>query len=158
MTTLFKKGYTFLMKNSITDYLRQDNKALGKLMAKVSQLQQWNNWLKESLEHDFALSEHCFITSLSGKSLIVFADNPHWVTRFRFHIPALIIKLKKYDDFKTIQSICCKVQPNYVPVSPKRREPQLKLSKKSARIVKDTAEKISDEKLQASLTKIAMNC
>jgi len=158
MTTVLDNAYTLLMKYSITQYLQHDSKALGKLAARVSQLQQWNHWLKQSLEHDSALSEHCFITSLSGKSLIVFADNPHWMTRFRFHIPALIVKLKKYDDFKMIQSICCKVKPSYVPVTPKGREPQSKLSKKSARTLRDTAEKISDKKLQASLVKIAENC
>ncbi len=146
------------MENSISHYLQQDSKSLGKILAKVNQLQQWNNWLKESLEQDSLLPQHCFIVSLSGTSLIVLADNPHWVTRFRFHIPMLLPKLRKYSDFEKIQSICCKVQPNYIPVSSrKNREPQQKLSTKSADIMRETAKKVADEQLRIVLEKIAEN-
>src|SRR5690242_2386498 len=114
-----------MSKHVITDYLQPDGKTLGKLLVKLNQLQQWNGWLKECLEQDSLLPKHCFIVNLIGTSLIVFADNPHWVTRFRFHIPALLSKLRNYSDFATVQSICCKVRPNYEPVSSiKTRGPQ----------------------------------
>ncbi len=144
------------MDYSITHYFQQDSKTLGKLLSKLNQLQQWNGWLKECLEQHAVLSQHCFIVSLAGTSLIVLADNPHWVTRFRFHIPVLLAKLRKYSDFENIQSICCKVQPHYIPVSSlKNREPQQKLSAESAILVRETAKKIADEKLRIALEKIA---
>lgn len=146
------------MKKQISDYLQPDNKILGKVLAKVSQLQEWNTWLKENLEQDAAIAEHCFIVSLSGKSLIVYADNPHWVTRLRFHIPQLLPKLKKYPDFQNIQSICCKVHPNYTPISARHiREPQRKLSTQNANKVRQTAQQITDESLRVILEKIAKN-
>ncbi len=144
------------MDNSISHYLQEDSHSLGKLLSKLNQLQKWNSWLKECLEENIVLTEHCFIVSLSGNSLIVLADNPHWVTRFRFHIPALLPKLKNYEDFKNIQAICCKVQPNYTPVSSrKNRDPQQKLSKKSVSLLLETAHKVTDEKLRTALEKIA---
>jgi len=144
------------MNTSISHYFQQDSKTLGKLLSQLTQLQRWNGWLKECLEENVLLTEHCFIVSLAGTSLIVLADNPHWVTRFRFHIPTLLPKLRNYDDFKHIQSICCKVEPNYVPVSSREnRQPQQKLSKKSAALLLETASKVTDEKLRIVLEKIA---
>lgn len=146
------------MENSIKQYFQSDSQTLGKLLTQLNQLRQWNDWLKESLEENASLTEHCFIVSLAGTSLIVFADNPHWVTRFRFHIPALLPKLKQYSDFQGIQSICCKVKPNYTPISSlKNRAPQQKLSKQSADLLLETAKKIPDEKLRTVLEKIALH-
>ena len=146
------------MNNLITHYLQEDSKTLGQLLAQLNKLQQWNGWLKECLEEDSQLPQHCFIANLTGTSLIVFADNPHWVTRFRFHIPALLPKLRNYKDFQSIQSICCKVQPLYAPISSlKNRDPQQKLSNKSAALLRETANKITDEKLRTILEKIAMH-
>ncbi len=150
-----RKLYTLAMSSLITDYFQQDSKTLGKLLAKFKQLQQWNSWLKECLEQDSLLPQHCFIVSLAGTSLIVLADNPHWVTRFRFHIPALLSRLRNYSDFAMVQSICCKVQPNYEPVSPfKARGPQKKLSEENAALLRETANKITDETLRLALEKI----
>lgn len=145
-----------MMNNLITQYFQSDNQSLKKLVTQLTQLQQWNDWLKESLEADSLVPDHCFIVNLIGTSLIVLADNPHWVTRFRFHIPTLLPKLKNYPDFAMIQSICCKVQPNYTPVSlQQNREPQQKLSADNAALMREAATKITDEKLCAILEKIA---
>jgi len=145
------------MDNSITQYLQQDNHTLGNLLSKLDRLQQWNSGLKECLlDQNRALTQHCFIVNLIGTSLIVIADNPHWVTRLRFHIPELLIKLRQHPGLENIQAICCKVQPNYVSASSSHnREPQQKLSAKSAALLRETASKITDEKLRIVLEKIA---
>ena len=144
------------MDNSITHYLQQYNPILSNLLSKLSQLEQWNSWLKECLlDQNKTLTQHCFIVNLVGTSLIVIADNPHWVTRLRFHIPELLVKLKQYPGLENIQAICCKVQPNYVPASLSNREPQQKLSTKSAALLREIASKVTDEKLRIALEKIA---
>ncbi len=144
------------MDNLITRYLQQDSHLLGNLLSKLNQLRQWNAWLGECLEENTVLAQHCFIVNLSGTSLIVLADNPHWLTRFRFHIPTLLPKLQHYPGLENIQSICCKVQPNYVPTSPSnQREPQQKLSSENASLLRETAKKVTDEKLRIALEKIA---
>lgn len=144
------------MDNSITHYLQQDNPTLSNLLSKLSQLQRWNNGLNECLlDQNKSLTQHCFIVNLIGTSLIVIADNPHWVTRLRFHIPELLVKLRQYPGLENIQAICCKVQPNYVPASLSNREPQQKLSLQSAALLRETAHKVTDEKLRMVLEKIA---
>lgn len=144
------------MDNSITQYLQQDHPLLGNVLSKLSQLEQWNSWLKECLpEQNKTLTQHCFIVNRAGASLIVIADNPHWVTRLRFHVPELLVKLKQYPGLETIQAICCKVQPNYVPVAPSKREPQQKLSPKNAALLRAAASKVKDKKLRMVLEKIA---
>jgi hypothetical protein len=144
------------MNHSITQYLQQDSKTLGKLLSRLNQLQQWNAGLKECLAEHQVLSEHCFIVNLAGTSLIVLADNSHWMTRFRFHVPALLLKLRNYSGLENIQSICCKVEPHYVPASSlKNSGPQQKLSVTNANLMHEIAEKITDEKLKIVLEKIA---
>lgn len=144
------------MGNSIKHYLQQDIQTLGNVLSKLGQLQQWNSWLKECLlDQNIALTQHCFIVNLIGTSLIVIADNPHWVTRFRFHIPELLTKLRQYPSLENIQAICCKVQPNYVSALSSNRQPQQKLSSRSAALLRETASKITDEKLRIALEKIA---
>ena len=147
------------MDNSITHYLQHDSRTLGNLLSKLGQLQQWNSWLKECLlDQNKMLTQHCFIVNLIGTSLIVIADNPHWVIRLRFHIPELLIQLRQYPGLENIQAMCCKVQPHYIFASSStHREPQQKLTAKSAALLRETASKITDEKLRMTLEKIAQH-
>ncbi|MCD6038650.1 MAG: hypothetical protein K0S27_50 [Gammaproteobacteria bacterium] len=150
--------YTLLMTYPITHYLQQDSNALDKLLSKLSQLQQWNHQLKECLGENAILSEHCFIVNLAGSALIAIVDNPHWLTRFRLHIPTLLPKLRHYAGLENIEAICCKIHPHYTPASLVNRKPQQKLSPMSSALFLETADKIVDEKLRTILKKIAANC
>ena len=136
---------------------------LGALLTKLNQLKQWNTWLKEglttkeSLTIDESLAKHCYIVDLKGTSLIVIADSAHWVTRLRFHIPDLLKKLKNYPGLENIRSICCKPQPYHsMIINKKVRMPQ-RLSPKTAELLRESAKKITDKKLRATLEKIALN-
>src|SRR5207245_11165 len=94
------------------------------------------------------------IVGLDKHSLIVIADNPHWLTRFRFFIPDLLIQLRGYSDFKDIKAICCKVKPaHYFPVKPKRVP--LIISDQTAEIMHEAANKITHGKLKDVLMRMA---
>ncbi len=143
-----------MTKSTLSAYLQHENKTLGNLLVKFNRLKIWNAWLSECLPEERALLEHCCIVGLDKQSLIVIADNPHWVTRFRFFIPDLLTLLRKYGDFKDIKSICCKVRPlHYSAVKPKRHP--LIISKQTAEVVRETANKIKDMKLKKILMRIA---
>jgi hypothetical protein len=145
--------------SAITQYLQQESKTLTVFLSRLKQIKQWNEWLQESLEKENLVTQHCHLVNIVNEtSLIAMADNPHWMTRFRFYIPELLPKLRAYPDFASIKAICCKVQPKYIPTATSaRREPQQKLSARNAQLLRETASKLPDKdrKLKAILEKIA---
>jgi len=145
--------------SNLTAYLHTENNTLGQLLLKLNQLKQWNNWLHNCLPAEKLLTEHCQIVGLDKTSLIVIADNPHWVTRFRFFIPDLLVKLRYYPDLQAIRAICCKVKPPYYPVAARRQTRQrLIISPNTADILQKTAIKIQNEKLKHVLQRMATYC
>ena len=143
-----------MTKSTIATYLQSESKTLGNLLIKFNRLKVWNVWLSKCLVNESALLEHCKIVGLDKTSLIVIADNPHWVTRFRFFIPDLLIKLKNYDDLKNIRSICCKVRPSHYPSTKPKRQPMI-ITNQIAEIVQEAAKKIKNQKLKETLMRIA---
>jgi hypothetical protein len=145
-----------MTKSSIALFLQHEGNTLHVLLAKLKQLKIWNSWLNECLPEQVLLLEHCRIVGLDGASLIVIADNPHWVTRFRFFIPQLVVALRKYSDLKNIQSICCKVRPPLHFSSVKKpKRTRLIISENTAECLRETANKIQHEKLKNVLESIA---
>lgn len=143
-----------MSKLAITSWLQHESKNLGSLLQKFNRLKIWNAWLKECLPEEDTLLQHCQIVGLDRMSLIVIADNAHWVTRFRCFIPDLLNLLRRYNDFKQIKAICCKVRPlHYRPTQPKRQA--LVISTQTAKMVDEAAEKIKHVKLKAVLKRMA---
>lgn len=147
---------SLMTKLPIYSYLKNDSKTLGKLLLKFNQLKVWNGWLREALPNEIALTEHCKIVGLDKTSLIVIADNSHWVTRFRFFIPGLLTKLQSYPDLQGIRSICCKVMPQRYPAGEKKtKRERLKITTNTAVILQESANKIKHVKLKKVLEKMA---
>jgi hypothetical protein len=145
-----------MVKSSVATYLKQDGKSLGKVLVKLNQLKQWNGWLSDCLTEETILLEHCQIVGINRDALIVIADSAHWLTRFRFHIPTLLVKLRHYPDFNTLKAICCKVRPqHHAAASQKATGRRLSLSKANAAALQGAANKIEDKKLKAILEKMA---
>jgi len=160
LPNLDEKSNGYAMINSmayltLTTYFQQESKTLNSLLLKLNQLALWNSRLRDALPDEPLLTEHCHIVGLDKAALIVIADNPHWVTRFRFFIPDLLIKLRHHPDLKQIQAICCKVKPLYNAAPKKIRRQRLTISKNTADVLQSTAHKIQDKKLKAVLKKIA---
>lgn len=142
------------MKKTIATYLKNENKTLSQLLVKCSRLKTWNQYLKDCLPEENTLLEHCQIVGLDKTSLIVIADNPHWVARFRFFIPDLIQQLKKHEDLEDIRAICCKVKPPHYRPSRKLKRQPLLISEQTAQIMEETAGKIKNGKLKEILLRM----
>lgn len=143
-----------MTKRAIATYLQHESKTIGNLLIKFNRLKIWNAWLRESLPDESLLLEHCQIVGLDKASLIVIADNPHWVTRFRFFIPNLVIQLRQHEELKNIRAICCKVKPpHFRPTKPKRKP--LMISTQTAEIVEEAASKMKNGRLKEALMRIA---
>lgn len=145
-----------MTKKTLVHYLTAENKTLGNLLLKFNRLQTWNTWLRECLPNESALFLNCKIVGLDKTALIVMASNPHWVTRFRFFIPDLLIKLRNYPDFTLLRSICCKVKPvQHAPITAAPKREPLQISAASMQVLQETAKKIQHKKLQLILEKMA---
>lgn len=143
-----------MTKQAITAYLQDESKTVGNLICQFNRLKLWNGWLQKLLPEESVLLQHCQIVGLDKTSLIVIADNPHWVTRFRFFIPDLLIQLRQYDDLKNIKSICCKTRPALFRATKSKRKPLI-ISEQTAETIKETAERIKSEKLKTILIQMA---
>jgi len=144
-----------MTKSSVSNYLQHESNTLGTLLVRLNKLKTWNSWLRNALKEEPLLTQHCQIVGLDGTSLIVIADNSHWVTRFRFFIPQLLTQLRQYPDFKNIRAICCKVMPLHHRAYKKTKRQPLIISEKTAEIMQDTAKKVKDEKLKTILQRLA---
>ncbi|HSW93726.1 MAG TPA: hypothetical protein VLJ15_05135 [Gammaproteobacteria bacterium] len=143
-----------MKKLAITAYLKNDSKTIGTLLARFNRLKSWNERLRECLPGETLLLTHCHVVGLDKTSLIVIADNPHWVTRFRCFIPDLLVQFRRYEDFKQLQAICCKVRPpHFRPTRPKRKP--LVISGQTADILQEAANKVTNGKLKKVLMKMA---
>ena len=142
-----------MSKLTIAKYLKQDSKTLGSLLGKLQQLNQWNTWVSDCLEEKI-LAEHCKIVGIDRGALIVVADSPHFVTRFRFFIPGLLAKLRTYPELAGLKAICCKVRPNYMATK-KPQGRQIAMPEEGAKTLREAAEKIADPKLKEVLERLA---
>lgn len=145
-----------MTKNSIAKILQRDSKSLGNLLLKLELLKQWNARLAECLPDQPGITEHCKIVGIDKNALLVIADNPHWVTRFRFFIPDLLEKLRSYPDFKNLRAICCKVNPpQFNQAARNKPRTPLIISEQNAKVLQTAANKIQHAKLRAVIERLA---
>lgn len=146
-----------MTKQSISQYLKNDSKTLGLLLSKLKQLQQWNKHLHNCLSHEPRLLDHCQVVNLLNNSLIILIDSPHWLTRIRFHVPELLPKMRLCVGLEQIREIICKIHPNYNQnkFNQWRQQTRPTLKLQTANLIRETANKMPDEKLRAILEKIA---
>ncbi|MDX1900425.1 MAG: DciA family protein [Gammaproteobacteria bacterium] len=142
---------------STAGYLSPDNQTLGSLLGRVKQMQTLHTRLSEALPDQKELFQHCYVLRPDATSLLLIAENPHWVTRLRFLVPALHTALKKYSDLAELRAIYCKVQPplyqNRFIVRKKYR--RMEITSQSAALFEEAAAKIKDPKISRILKKLA---
>lgn len=140
----------------IRNYLQRDSKTLGSLLNKLTQLKRWNALLRDCLDEESHLMDHCQIVNMSGNSLIIITNSPHWLTRLRFHIPDLLPKLRQHAGLEHIKAICCKAQPSlHHAKSKKAHRTRLRLKPETAAMILETAKKLGDTKIRSILERIA---
>ncbi len=136
------------------------NSPLSPVLTQIARIQQWNDTLSAALPHETELLRHCVAVSLENHVLTIVAENPHWVTRFRFLIPDLLENLRKQPAYAALHSIRCKVSPPFYGAGQietrlgKKRK--MIISANSAELLRETAEKVGIEsKLGKVLLKLA---
>lgn len=145
-----------MTNTTINSYLQRDSKTLGNLLNKLTQLKRWNALLRDCLNNEAHLMDHCQIVNMAGNSLIVIADSPHWLTRLRFRIPDVLPKLREHTGLEHIKAICCKAQPNlHYEKSKKIRRNRLTIKPETAALILETAKKLDDTKIRSILERIA---
>jgi hypothetical protein len=135
--------------------LKHEGKALGNLLKKVGQLDEFNHIFAQYIDSN--LAAHCRIANLQNNCLIVVVDNGAWATQLRFHIPDLLAQLRQHPGLEQLKSICCKTRPHPDTEKPrkKRHTRQIqRMSKAAALRVLQTATEIKDKKLREALERI----
>lgn len=111
--------------------------------------------LTESVRNHLPLpcADHCRVANLYDDRLVVAVDSPAWSARLRFHAPELTRRLQRQHGLG-IRQIRVVVSPSIETVVPRQRV-RRDLSHKSARLLQQTAEGITDPGLRAALLRLA---
>ncbi len=141
------------------DYLQAtENNALNVLLNKVRKIAELDKAVKASLSSP--LCDHCHVANLRQGRLILQADSPVWGSKLRFESSSLLSKLRQESLFAGLVGIDFFVAPFSPPFdSPSTRKSAERrinpLSIKNRQLLRETAEKVTDPKLQAVLLAIA---
>ncbi|NNM60098.1 MAG: DUF721 domain-containing protein [Legionellales bacterium] len=141
------------------DYLQShENNALSVLINKVGKIAELDKAVKNNLSSP--LCDHCRVANLRQGRLILQADSPVWGSKLRFESSSLLSKLRQEPLFAGLVGIDFFVAP-FSPsfnasVARPKIEPHINpLSAKNRQLLRETADKITDPKLQAVLRAIA---
>lgn len=131
----------------------KQNKILRSIIQKSFQLKELNLKVKALLSSP--LSEHCNVANLEDGCLHVQADSAAWSTYLIYQKEELLQKLQA-QHYKHIVRIKCSVTlapPFEKPLVPKETP---KISATTIELLNQTADIVSDPKLKAALTKLAL--
>jgi hypothetical protein len=126
-------------------------------MNKLGELKKLDKLLAQ---HEPEIAKHCQIVKLEQNCLFVIVDSGNWTTQLRFQIPSLMRKLNQYPGLEKLSGIICKTRPHHTlstSTKPRTRTAAACLTPETAENVLETAKTIKDEKLRATMEKIAGN-
>ena len=137
--------------SSITDIFHQSSDSSAELLEKVSRIQVLQKKLRSKLEAP--LAEHLNIANFSDESLTLYTDSPAWASRLRFRIQS-ILELARLEpglgELKSVRVKIVLIEPNV-----SRTKPGVKISKRTAELIEETAKSINDQDLQSALASIS---
>jgi hypothetical protein len=140
---------------TVTHVLQHDGQLLGVLLEKINVLKELNHILAQCLEDK--LVGRCEVASYENFNLTAITHSAIWATQFRFQAPEIIKKLQKFNQFRYLKNVQCKIVPQTTfPAKPKVK-PMLKLSADTAEQILDSAKTIQYDKLRMVMEKIARN-
>lgn len=127
--------------------------ALGQLLGHARRMEALDEAFRKCLGPP--LSRYCRVANLTPGRLVLHACSPVWATRLRYVVPDVLDCLRKSGDI----SLQCRVQlrvsyfENGVSTSPVRRS--LRLSPRSAAVVRDAALSIENPELKRALLRLS---
>ncbi len=125
--------------STVKDYFNTDG--LNPLLSQLKNIARWNEYLAAYLPEEKNMAQHCQLVRYENQELFAVTDSPHWVMRFRFHIPELIKKFRTHEEFHELKNIQCKAKPLVVKnILQKNRRTEI--SEESASFLKEILEKL----------------
>lgn len=131
----------------IQKVLTGSSEELHRLMDRAAYLAHLNAKLAHLLPKP--LADHCQVSALKGRTLVIYSDSPGWTTKLRFSAPLLLKTLKK----DGIEAIDTKTHPLHSPPPVVKR--RARMSKSSSEQLSSIAETISDQKLRNAIKRLA---
>jgi hypothetical protein len=99
------------------------------------------------------LDAHCRVLNLRHHTLTLAVDDPLWASRLRYQTRTLLQQLAAVESV-TVRTIQIRIQPQATPRQEKSRRNK-PLSASNARLVRQTARSLKDERLRAALLRVA---
>jgi hypothetical protein len=144
----------------VTNFLTSNDKDLQYVLTKALRLEKINQKISHLLGP--ALASVCRVANIKENQLIMIAANGTIATQVRYQTTELIMKFKRDEELKHIESILCKVSPKIIQqkeIKEKERDANFDkmpfLSKETSKIIKEIADSIQDPKLKEAMKKIA---
>ena len=125
---------------------------LSEIINQIARLQHLSQTLRGALPAP--LEQHCQVANVRGQSLLLHADTAAWATRLRYMAPTLVTALQN-QGYPGIQHITVKVRPRYNAPEPAVTPRKRNMSQSSARILRDTADSLSDPAIKRALKRLA---
>jgi hypothetical protein len=140
-------------EQAIQSLLTSGTGLLPNLREKVSQLVHLNELLRTQL--DSALAAHCCVANLKGSCLVIEVESSAWSLHLRYSIPELLKQLRKFPEFKQLQTIEWYIRPALETITEKVTVHRPPLSSENVELIHEMAEHVSNEKLKRALFKFA---
>jgi hypothetical protein len=137
----------------VQELLTSSTGLLPNLREKVTQLIHLNQLLHTQLEP--SLAPHCCVANFKDNCLIVEVESSAWSLRLRYSIPDLLTQLRKFSEFKRLQTIEWYIRS----VTEDSREKVIvhrpPLTAENLELIRETAEGVTSDKLKRALNKFA---
>lgn len=138
---------------AIQRLLHREKSDLAALLQHASELRAFQEELKTKLPSP--LCDHFILANISEDTLTLHTDSPAWAARLRFLTPDILNHARQLRRLHPPRTIRIKIVP---PVSqPASLKRTINLSRKNAKLIRDTANSISDPVLRAALTRLSQN-
>ncbi len=136
---------------AIQNLLRDNGSRLATLYQRSSELQIFHEKLKAKLHPP--LCDHFILANIDHNTLTVHTDSPAWAARLRFKTADILDYARKLCAPISLRTMRIKVVPP--ERHPKTTKRAVKLSRKNARLILETANSITDPALRAALTRLS---
>lgn len=138
----------------VDSLLLDESGSIQNLVKKAQIIQQLGQKLESCLDPD--IRSHFVLANITADVVVLQARSSAWATRLRYYIPQILDVLNNRLGLNNIKTVRIKLAPPTVekPAKPKRKQ---HISDKTASLLMQTADGISDDELRDALIRIAHN-
>ncbi|MGF1613710.1 MAG: DciA family protein [Gammaproteobacteria bacterium] len=126
---------------------------LRHLLAQARRIETLDELLKKCLEPP--LHHHCQVANLTSTTLVLHVHSPTWATRLRYIVPDVLACLMKSCALPARCQVQLRVRPLVVGVVEPSVKRPLRLSSRSAAVIRDVALSIENPELKRALLRVS---